>query len=169
MLEFWLIHTPKTRVGNKMAMYLRFPSVIYASDSAAHYGPETTIDPECVAVVEPKLYSYHSFRPAQQLAVLTMRGGSKVEVLMTAEQVTATIENALRRIEQARVAELEAPEKLKITERALELACFRLEQSLQLLDPEATDNPTSDALKAELLDAATRADAIGRLDGLTNR
>jgi hypothetical protein len=151
-----------------MAMYLRFPSVIYASDSAAHYGPETTIDPECVMAVEPKLYSYHTFRPAQQLAVITMRGGNKVEVLMTAERVSASIDDALRRLMLERAREQEAPEQLKITARALELACFRLEQAMQLLDPEG-ETPSSDALKAEVLDAATRADAIGRLDGLTNR
>lgn len=72
-------------------MFVKFPTPVKGHDDAYSYGPETFVDPQQVVAVAPKVYQYHSFRPAQNLAVITLATGDSITVFATVDEVMKAI------------------------------------------------------------------------------
>ena len=131
-------------------MFLFFPSVLFAAHAQAYAGPNMAIDPETVTAVEPHTTDHRR-------SIIHTRSMSKLDIFMSADRVNAAIDVARRKLERQRADADDTPELLRITRRALELACTRLESLLE--------DEQRDTLMAGFMDVALHAEAIGQLDG----
>lgn len=74
--------------GQQARRFVRLPTPDKSDPGEAwRYGPEASIDPAAVVAVEPRQHRYHSFRSAQDYAVVHLSTGGTIEVFASADLV----------------------------------------------------------------------------------